>query len=91
MRRDAWPVGWKSEGSPRLLAPKMFEFLTIEIDGFTLSKAVEALQPLAHATAKGLLRRVIGKIFNDAEIKGWCNEFEARNASSREARTQSAG
>jgi hypothetical protein len=44
-KRDAWPVGWKSEGSPRLLAPKMFEFLTIEIDGFTLSKAVEALQP----------------------------------------------
>ena len=44
-KRDWWPVGWKPEGSPRLLAPKMFEFLTIEIDGFTLSKAVEALEP----------------------------------------------
>ena len=28
---------------------------------------------------KGLLRRVIGKIFNDTEIKGWCKEFEAKN------------
>jgi hypothetical protein len=28
---------------------------------------------------KGLLRRVLGKIFNDTEIKGWCKEFEAKN------------
>ena len=26
-----------------------------------------------------MLRRVIGKIFNDTEIKGWCKEFEAKN------------
>jgi len=42
---DHWPVGWKHRGSPRTLVPKMFEFLTIEIDGYTLSKAVEALEP----------------------------------------------
>jgi hypothetical protein len=30
---------------------------------------------------KGLLRRVIGKIFNDTEIKGWCKEFEPKDAS----------
>jgi geranylgeranyl diphosphate synthase type II len=28
---------------------------------------------------KGLLRRVIGKIFNELEIKGWCREFEQKN------------
>ena len=28
---------------------------------------------------KGLLRRVLGKIFNDLEIKGWCREFEVKN------------
>ena len=28
---------------------------------------------------KGLLRRVLGKIFNDTEIKGWCKEFEQKN------------
>jgi len=26
---------------------------------------------------------VIGKIFNDTEIKGWCKEFEAKNAANR--------
>ena len=31
-----------------------------------------------NANLKGLLRRVIGKIFSDTEIKGWCKEFEAR-------------
>jgi len=42
--RDSWPIGWKPEGSPRLVAPKLFEFLTIEIDGYTLAKALEALE-----------------------------------------------
>ncbi len=42
---DSWPVGWKPRGSPRLAAPKLFEFLTIEIDGYTLTKALEALEP----------------------------------------------
>ena len=38
-----------------------------------------ALQDLDNANLKGLLRRVIGKIFNDTEIKGWCKEFENKN------------
>ncbi len=44
-QRDSWPVGWKHEGSPRQLAPKMFASLSIEISGYTLSKAIEALEP----------------------------------------------
>ena len=32
------------------------------------------------ASLKSLLRRVIGKVFNDTEIKGWCKEFEQKNA-----------
>ena len=32
---------------------------------------------------KGLLRRVVGKIFNDTEIKGWCKEFEQENGVAR--------
>ncbi|MDF1664135.1 MAG: polyprenyl synthetase family protein [Planctomycetota bacterium] len=36
---------------------------------------------LDHSSLKGLLRRVIGKIFT-LEIKGWCSEFETRNAAS---------
>ncbi|MFT4542962.1 MAG: geranylgeranyl diphosphate synthase type II [Planctomycetota bacterium] len=43
--------------------------------------AVDALQSLKHATSKGLLRRVIGKIFGDENlIEGYCGEFETRNA-----------
>lgn len=44
-------------------------------------EAVRSLTTLDHSSIKGLLRRVIGKIFN-VEIKGWCSEFETRNAAS---------
>jgi geranylgeranyl diphosphate synthase, type II len=42
-------------------------------------EAVRALREIEHPSLKGLLRRVLGKIFS-VEIKGWCSEFEARNA-----------
>jgi geranylgeranyl pyrophosphate synthase len=42
-------------------------------------QAIRVLPELQDASLKGLLRRVIGKIFR-VEIKGWCSEFEARNA-----------
>ena len=46
---------------------------------------------IENPSLKGLLRRVVGKIFNDLEVKGWCSEFEARNAASRAARADIAG
>jgi geranylgeranyl diphosphate synthase type II len=42
-------------------------------------QAVRSLQSVDNANLKGLLRRVIGKIFNDLQIKGWCHEFEVGN------------
>jgi geranylgeranyl diphosphate synthase, type II len=42
-------------------------------------EAIRSLRDLQNPSLKGLLRRVIGKIFNDTEIKGWCKEFEAKN------------
>lgn len=42
-------------------------------------EAIRTLRDVDNANLKGLLRRVIGKIFNDTEIKGWCKEFEAKN------------
>jgi geranylgeranyl pyrophosphate synthase len=42
-------------------------------------EAIRSLREVENANLKGLLRRVIGKIFNDAEIKGWCKEFEQKN------------
>lgn len=38
--------------------------------------AVRSLAGLENQNLKGLLRRVMGKMFNDLEIKGWCREFE---------------
>lgn len=54
-------------------------------------EAIRALRLLENANLKGLLRRVIGKIFNDIEIKGWCSEFEARNATGREVSAKTVG
>jgi geranylgeranyl pyrophosphate synthase len=53
-------------------------------------EAIRSLADLENASLKGLLRRVVSKIFT-LEIKGWCSEFEARNASGREAGAQVAG
>lgn len=41
--------------------------------------AVRSLAEIDNANLKGLLRRVVGKMFNELEIKGWCREFEVRN------------
>ncbi len=40
-------------------------------------EATRSLSKVENANLKGLLRRVLGKIFNTPEIKGWCKEFEA--------------
>ena len=45
-------------------------------------EAIRSLREVELASLKGLLRRVIGKIFNDTEIKGWCKEFEEKNLGS---------
>ncbi len=53
-------------------------------------QAVRVLADLENASLKGLLRRVISKIFT-IEVKGWCSEFETRNAASRAALAETAG
>ena len=46
-------------------------------------EAIRSLRDVENPNLKGLLRRVIGKIFNDTEIKGWCKEFEQKNLANR--------
>jgi geranylgeranyl pyrophosphate synthase len=48
-------------------------------------EGIRCLRDLENANLKGLLRRVLGKIFNDTEIKGWCKEFEQKNAARQAA------
>ena len=52
-------------------------------------QAIRSLPELRNASLKGLLRRVIGKIFT-LEVQGWCSEFETRNAADRQAVAESA-
>jgi geranylgeranyl diphosphate synthase type II len=52
--------------------------------------AVRTLPELHNPSLKGLLRRVIGKIFR-VEIQGWCSEFEARNAAGSQVVAEVAG
>jgi geranylgeranyl pyrophosphate synthase len=42
-------------------------------------QAIRSLADLENPNLKGLLRRTLGKIFNDVEIKGWCKEQEQMN------------
>jgi geranylgeranyl diphosphate synthase, type II len=53
-------------------------------------QAVRTLPALQNASLKGLLRRVIGKVFR-VQIKGWCSEFETRDAAGRQAGAHAAG
>jgi geranylgeranyl diphosphate synthase, type II len=53
-------------------------------------EAIRALANIDSASLKGLLRRVISKIFT-IEVQGWCSEFESRNAASGAALPQDAG
>lgn len=40
------------------------------------TEAVRALEPLGNAALKGLLRRVVGRIFNETEWNTWCREIQ---------------
>jgi hypothetical protein len=42
---DTWPIGAESNKSPRDLAPVMMESLNVEIDGYTLAEAIDAIGP----------------------------------------------
>ena len=48
-------------------------------------EAIRSLRALSNPTLKGLLHRVLGKIFSTQLIGEYCSEFEARNAASRTA------
>ncbi len=53
-------------------------------------QAIRTLGELENASLKGLLRRVITRMFR-VEVEGWCSEFEARHAAGGEAGVPAAG
>jgi len=44
------------------------------------SQAISSLTILNNSNLKGLLRRVVGKIFNDFEVMGCCNDYKVGHA-----------
>lgn len=75
---------WRREAQPTAKIEELYRALKAGDRVRTLletykEEAIRSLRELDNQSLKGLLRRVIGKIFNDTEIKGWCGEFEARN------------
>jgi geranylgeranyl pyrophosphate synthase len=54
-------------------------------------EAIRSLADVENPSLKGLLRRIVGKIFNELEIKGWCSERQTGDAADRAARAQAAG
>lgn len=54
-------------------------------------EAVRSLRQVENANVKGLMRRTLGKIFDDLQIKGWCHEFETRDVAGGEISAAAAG
>jgi hypothetical protein len=41
--RDFWPIGWPPSKTPREVLPALYEFLNVNIQGVTASKAINAI------------------------------------------------
>jgi geranylgeranyl diphosphate synthase, type II len=52
-------------------------------------ESIRSLRFLSSPTLKGLMRRIVGKIFGEKLIEGYCSEFETRNAAGGAPGTES--
>lgn len=41
---ESWPIGWPPQATPKQVAPKLYEYLTVEIKETALSEAITAIQ-----------------------------------------------
>jgi geranylgeranyl pyrophosphate synthase len=71
-------------------AAKADEKAALLLEGYK-EQAVRALEGLTDATLKGLLRRVLAKMFNELSFAGYCREQEAKAAGTALAGTALAG
>lgn len=77
--RRTWPAGATTETIEALYAELGASARADVLLGTFKEEAIRSLHDLQDHNLKGLLRRTIGKIFNDVEIKGWCKEHEQIN------------
>ena len=90
---ESWSRGGATEAAAihALFAELDVEGQAAELLAAYKEQAVRSLRVVDNANVKGLLRRTLGKIFDDLQIKGWCNEFETRDAASGTLVTAAAG
>ncbi|MBN2269115.1 MAG: polyprenyl synthetase family protein [Sedimentisphaerales bacterium] len=79
------------EDIKRALAELKVEKLASDLMESYKSRAIGCLYKLTNADLKGLLRRVIGKIFNDFEMMGCCNDRKAGHDYGGESSQASSG
>ena len=77
--RRTWPVGLTPEGVEALYTELGAGDRAETLLATYKEEAIRSLNLLENHNFKGLLRRTLGKIFNDVEIKGWCKEQEPHN------------
>ncbi len=74
-----------------VLAELRVERLASDLMESYKARAIGSLYELRNSDLKGLLRRVIGKIFNDFEVMGCCNDRKAGHAQGGESRQARSG
>lgn len=83
--RREWPAGATTAMITALYAELHADTRARTLLETYKEEAIRCLRDLEDPNLKGLLRRVLGKIFNDVEIKGWCKEQELKNGVRLEA------
>ncbi len=77
--RRVWPAGTTQAQIEALYGELGVTHRADVLLGTYKEEAIRSLHDLENHNLKGLLRRTLGKIFNDVEIKGWCKEQEQLN------------
>ncbi len=67
--KESWPIGWAAPGSPRRVAPAMYELRNIEIGNYTLAAALDVLGPLLGVPLVMDERTLAARAIDPAEIK----------------------
>jgi len=78
---------WKTSDHSNALTQSVFEImarlkvktLALDLLEFYKQQAISSLKPLDNAAFKGLLRRIISKIFNEIDIMGCCDDYKTGN------------
>ena len=76
IRDDIEDAGADAAGARPSLLPTLSEGEARRLLESYKNAAIQSLSSIANPNLKGLLRRVIGKIFNETEFNTWCREIQ---------------